>query len=211
MAKYYLIKNNTLLAVLDADQASVVALPLLRAGDSMSLLNEEHAQNLMTNLGLSAAQAIAALGLTDMRASLVKTLFLAPRQIVGLPITADGPTYHLIDFGNYSLWQVDSNQDNLLALHNYFYALAPAQSLGLFAVVQTFGSSFFASAVRTATGMTAVQALARRDRIAAYLESIGFANITALRAATDENAQAAGFVTAIGHTLPQLWAAMVAE
>lgn len=207
--KYYLVKNNSLLAELDADSASVVALPLLRAGDNMSLLSEEHVSNLATNLALTPEQALAALGLSDTRASLIQTVFIAP-QIVSLNTNIEGAAYKLIDIGAYSLWQVNSNQANLLALHNELWAMAPAQTLGLLAVVQVFGTSFYASAARTATGQTLAQAAARRDLIAAYLESVGKTNTAALRAAADEQAQIAGIVTALGYTLAQLWAAMVA-
>ena len=207
MAKYYLIKNDSLLAELDAEQATVIALPLLRGGDSMSLLNETHANNLMANLNLTAAQALAALGLSDTRASLIQTVFVAP-QIVSLKTNIEGAAYKLVDIGAFSLYQVNSNQANLLALHNELWAMAPAQTLGLLGVVQVFGTSFYTSAARTATGMTTTQAAARRDLIVAYLRSIGQTNTAALSAATDEQAQMSGIVTALGYTMAQLWAAM---
>lgn len=210
MTTYYLISNSNLLAILDTTLADVVALPLLRTADGMSLLNKVHADNLMTNLDLTAAQALAALGLTDERASLINTVFLATRGVVGLQTRIDGPAYHMVDVGAYSLWNVHSNQANLLALHAELWAMAPVQTLGLLAVVQVFGTSFAVSAARTATGMTAAQALARRDRVAAYLESIGQTNTAALRAATTENTQMLAIVAALGYSTAQLWDAMVA-
>lgn len=207
MPKYYLIKNNLLLDVIDSDNGHVAALPLLQLGDSMSLLNETHASNLMANLNLTAAQALAALGISDSRASLIQTVFVAP-QIVSLKTNIEGAAYKLVDIGAFSLYQVNSNQANLLALHNELWSMSPAQTLGLLAVVQVFGTSFYASAARTATGMTLAQAAARHDLIVSYLQSIGKTNTAALSAATDEQAQINGIVTALGYTMAQLWAAM---
>lgn len=207
MAKYYLIKNNVLLAELDADTATMIALPLLRSGDSMSLINQEHAQNLMANLSLTAAQALAALGLSDGRADLIKTLFIAP-QIVSVNTNIEGAAYKISDVGAYGLYQVDSNPANLLTLHNELWAKTPIQTLGMIAQVAVFGTSFALSAMRTVTGMTQAQALARRDRIATYLESVGKTNTGALRAAVNENTQAFGIATALGMTAAQLWAQM---
>jgi hypothetical protein len=207
MTRYYLIRNDNLVGNIDADAGDVVALPLFHSGEAMSLMNEQHALNLMANLSLTAPQVLAAMGLNDRRADLIKTVFVSP-QIVSLTTVIDGPVYHLVDIGAYSLWQVDSNQANLIALHNELWAMAPTLTLGMLAVVQTFGTSFFQSAMRTAVGMTVAQALARRDRIATYLESLG-KNATALRAATNEHTQMAGIVTALGYTMTQLWTAMV--
>lgn len=208
MTRLYLIKNDSLLAVIDSGVADVVALPLFRADDDMSLLNERHAINLMTNLSLTATQALVALGVSDQRASLISTVFVTT-QIVSLETTVEGVAYKICDIGSYALYQVLSNQSNLLALHAELWALAPTLTLGMLAVVQTFGTSFYPSAMRTAVGMTVAQALARRDRIATYLESLG-KDASALRAATNEHAQMSGIVTALGYTMTQLWAAMVA-
>ncbi len=57
--------------------------------------------------------------------------------------------------------------------------------------------------------MTSTQALARRNRIADYLDSLGKSS-TALRAATNEDTQMTALVQALGYTTAQLWAAMVA-
>ena len=208
MTRLYLIKNDSLLAVIDSGVADVVALPLFRADDDMSLLNERHATNLMTNLSLTAAQALAALGVSDQRASLISTVFVTT-QIVSLETTVEGAAYKICDIGGYALYQVLSNQSNLLALHTELWAKVPTLTLGMLAVVQTFGTSFFPSAMRTAVGMTVAQAIARRDRIAAYLESLG-KDATALRAATNEHTQMVGIVTALGYTMTQLWGKMVA-
>lgn len=208
MTRLYLIKNDSLLAVIDSGVADVVALPLFRADDDMSLLNERHAINLMTNLSLTATQALVALGVSDQRASLISTVFVTT-QIVSLETTVEGVAYKICDIGSYALYQVLSNQSNLLALHAELWALAPTLTLGMLAVVQTFGTSFYPSAMRTAVGMTVAQALARRDRIATYLESLG-KDASALWAATNEHAQMSGIVTALGYTMTQLWAAMVA-
>ena len=56
--------------------------------------------------------------------------------------------------------------------------------------------------------MTVQQALARRDRIATYLESLGYSNTAALRAAADEHTQMLGVVDALGYTEAQLWNTM---
>jgi hypothetical protein len=204
---YYLIKNNNLLGVI-GDAGVIVALPLFRGDDHMSLMDEQHVNNLMTNLSLTPVQALAALGLVDQRANLIKTVFLAP-QIVSLQTPIEGPVYFLADIGAYKIWQVDSAQSNLLALHAELWAMTPPLTLGMLAVVNVFGTSFHPSAMRTATGMTVEQALARRNRIATYLESLG-KNASVLRAATNEHTQMNGICVALGYTMTQLWAAMVA-
>lgn len=208
MSRYFLIVNDSLVGEIDGDNPGVIALPLLRTTDSMSLINQIHISNLMTNLNLTPVQVMAALGITDQRALLIKTLFIAP-QIVSLNTRIDGPAYKITDIGAYSIYQVDSNQANLLELHAELWARTPVQTLGMLAVVQTFGTSFYTTAMRTAVGMTAAQALTRRNLIATYLESLG-KSATALRAATDENMQVAGIATALGVTMAQVWAAMVA-
>jgi len=208
MTTYYLIHNDNLVGTIEADTPGFVALGLLRTTEAMSLMDSRHVDNLMTNLSLTPAEALAALGIVDTRASAIKALLVAP-QIVSLQTVVDGPAYKLADVGAYSIYQVDAAQANLLAIHNELYAMSPASTLGLLAVVSVFGTSFYPSAVRTAIGQTAAQAIARRDRIAAYLESIGKTNTTALRAATDEGAQIAGIATALGVDMSAVWAAMV--
>jgi len=205
MTKYYLIRGEQIISSIDSDGGDVIALPLLGGGDAMSLLNEGHAHNLMANLGLTAAEALAALGVADLRDTMLKSVFVGCNPV---SLSAGMAAYHLIDVGEYALWQVDGQQDDLLALRARLWDMAPASTLGLLAVVQTFGSTFYPTAVRTATGMTAQQSLARRDRIAAYLESLGYSNTAALRAAMDEHTRVLGVVTALGYTVAQLWAAM---
>jgi len=61
--------------------------------------------------------------------------------------------------------------------------------------------------VRHHTGMSGAEALARRDRIAAYLDGLGM-DTTELRAATDEQAQMVGIVHALGYEMSQLWHVM---
>jgi len=63
--------------------------------------------------------------------------------------------------------------------------------------------------VRTAAGLTVTQALSRRDRIADYLESLGYTDTATLRAATTEGAQLVGIAEVLGYTEAQLWAVMV--
>ena len=67
MAKLYLIAGDRLIAEIDTAKTDVVALPLLAGGKNMSLINARHAQALMRRVGLTAAQAVQALGLTDER------------------------------------------------------------------------------------------------------------------------------------------------
>ena len=205
MTRYYLVRGEQIISTIDSDGGDVIALPLLAGGDAMSLLNEGHAINLMSNLGLSAVEALAALGVADLRDTMLKTVFVGSNPV---SLSAGMAAYHLIDIGDYALWQVDGQQEDLLALHARLWEMAPALTMGLLAVVQTFGSTFYPTAVRTATGMTAQQSLARRDRIAAYLESLGYSNTAALRAAMDEHTRVLGVVTALGYTVAQLWAAM---
>ena len=206
MTKYYLIRGEQIISSIDSDGGDVIALPLLGGGDAMSLLNEGHAHNLMANLGLTAAEALAALGVADLRDTMLKSVFVGCNPV---SLSAGMAAYHLIDVGDYTLWQVDGQQADLLALHTRLWDMAPIATLGMLAVVRSFGSLFYVSAMRTATGMTAGQALARRDRVADYLESLGYSDTAALRAATDEHAQMLGIATALGATEAQLWAAMV--
>ena len=206
MTRYYLIRGEQIISTIDSDGGDVIALPLLGGEDAMSLLNEQHAANLMTNLGLTAHGALAALGVADLRDTMVKSIFVGCNPV---SLSAGMAAYHLVDVGDYALWQVDGQQQDLLALHAQLWEMVPASTLGMLAVVRIFGSLFYVSAMRTATGMTAGQALARRDRVADYLESLGYGDTAALRAATDEHARVLGVVAALGYTVQQLWAAMV--
>lgn len=211
MAVYYLIRGSQIVAELQTSlgDATALALPLIYSDDTpLSLLNAAHAQALMANLGLTAQQALAALGLTDLRSTMLKTIAVG-KDPASLPVSGLA-VYGLINIGEYTLWQVDGQQSDLLALHQQSWTAPPGETLGLLAVVQAFGSTFYPSAVRAATGMTIAQALARRDRVATYLESLGFTNTAALRAATTEHTQMLGIVTALGYTAAQMWQRMVA-
>jgi len=212
MATFYLIRGNQLVAELEANPTDVigVSLPLFGGGDAVSMLNEQHVQALMAWQGWTPQQALAALGLVDLRSTMLTSIFIGPDPAGHSHIVAGVVAYHLINVGDYSIWQCDGQQEDLLALHARLWQMDPAQTLGLLAVVQTFGTSFYPNAVRAATGMAVQQALARRDRIASYLESLGYGNTAALRAATDEHALMLGVATALGATEAQLWAAMVA-
>lgn len=212
MTTFYLIRGNQIAAELEADPTDVIglSLPLFGGGDAVSLLNQQHAQALMSNLGLTAQQALDALGLVDLRSTMLTTVFIGPDPSGHSHLVSGVVAYRLIGVGDYAIWQCDGQQEDLLALHYWLWEMDPKQSLGLLAVVEEFGTAFYASAVRTATGMPAQAALARRDRIASYLESLGYSDTDALRAATDEHAQIVGVATALGYTEQQLWAAMTA-
>ena len=205
--RYYVIRGDQIVATLDTDLGDVVAFPVLHSADAMSLMDSRHAANLMTNLSLTASQALAALGVSDLRNSVVKAIFLSANP-VSLRTPLQGAVYRLLDIGAYTLWQVDAQAENILAFHAELYGMSPLKTLGALAVVQTFGSAFYPSAVMTYAGMTAAEALARRDRIASYLDSLGKSSV-ALRAATTEHAQVLAIAAAMGYTSAQLWAAMV--
>lgn len=208
--EYYLIRGNQIVGTIDANAAGLIGLPLLGGGDPMSLLNVQHAHALMESQGWTGADALAALGLADLRASMLKTIFVGNNPAAHSAIVGGVVAYHLIGVGEYSIWQCDGQQEDLLRLHGRLWQMEPAQTLGLLAVVQTFGTWFYSGAVRAATGMTAQQSLQRRDRIAAYLESLNYSNTAALRTATDEHTQMLGVATALGNSEQQLWSAMVA-
>jgi len=210
MAKYYLIRGNQIVNEINTAYGDVIAIPALAGGDNMSLLNKWHADNLSYNLGLTAVEALAALGIVDLTADTQSAVFLASAASVnGVDVTGIA-AYHLADVSDsYSLWQVCGQEADLLELHAQLWELAPQECLGLLAVVQEYGVSFYDTASRIAVGMSAIQALTRRDSIASYLESLGHTNTDALRAATTEHAQMLGIAEALGHTRAQLWAAIV--
>ena len=209
MTIYYLIRDNNLVSTIDTGAGDVLALPLLCGGDSMSLMCKSHADNLMANMSLTAAEALDALGLSDLRSGVVQSVFIASQAaVLSIAVTGVAP-YHLADIDEtYSLWQVDGQEDDLLGLHAALWASAPTETLGLLAAVDEFGVSFYPSAVRAATGMTVADALARRDLIADYLEGLGYEDAAARRASTDEHAQMVGIAEAMGYTAAQLWSAM---
>jgi len=102
---------------------------------------------------------------------------------------------------------VDAPPSVLLSLHSVLWAMSPAGTFGVLAVASAQGDWFLPAAVRYHTGMTVLEALARRNRIADYLDGLG-CDTTLLRAAMDEQAQMEGIVAALGYTEQQLWAAM---
>ena len=203
---YYLIRGNQVIAAIDST-GSVVALPLLGGGDAMSLMSQLHVQALMDSQGWTAAQALDALNLADLRSSALSAIALGrnPVSLDGIGIAA----YHLLDVDRYSLWQCNAQQDDLLQLHAVMWVIAPTETLGLLAVVRTPGSEFYPAAMRTATGMSVEQALLRRDRIATYLEGLGYGDTGGIRASTNEHEQMIGIAIALGYTEQQLWSAMV--
>ena len=205
MAIYYVIRGNQVVTKIDTSAGDVVALPVLGGGDAMSLINQEHATNLMSNLSLTKQQALDALGIGDITEGQIRTLFIARNPQSGYGAIAP---YKLIDIGEYALWQCNGQQEDLLSVHGVLWGLPPIETLGLLAVVNSFGSTFYNSAVRTAMGMTIAQALARRDKIADFLEGQGYSNTATLRVATTEHDQIAGIVMALGYTMAQLWNAM---
>lgn len=208
MTTYYLIRGNQIVSTIES--TGVTALPLMGGGDVMSLLNETHAQHLMSYMDLTYQEALAALGLADLRDSMVKSVFAASLATVLSADVTGIVAYHLIDVDDtYSLWQCDGQQDDLMALHGQLWQLNPENTLGALAAVQTFGTAFYPDAVRTMTGMTNQQALARRDRFATYLESLGYDNTVDLRSATNEHEQMIGITIALGHTEAQLWSQMI--
>ena len=83
----------------------------------------------------------------------------------------------------------------------------PTGTFGVLAVASARSNVFLPAAVRHHTGMSGAEALARRNRIADYLDDLGM-DTTELRAAMDEQAQMVGIVHALGHTMAQLWSAM---
>ena len=141
----------------------------------------------------------------DITEGQIRTLFIARNPQSGYGAIAP---YKLIDIGEYALWQCNGQQEDLLSVHGVLWGLPPIETLGLLAVVNSFGSTFYNSAVRTAMGMTIAQALARRDKIADFLEGQGYSNTATLRVATTEHDQIAGIVMALGYTMAQLWNAM---
>ena len=135
----------------------------------------------------------------------VLTVVLAPQDVTGITAPIPGQYRKLIDIGSRAaLWAVDAPASVLLDLHAELWGLAPAQTFGVLAVASALDDVFLPAAVRYHTGMTIPEALARRDRIADYLDSIG-CDTALLRAAATEHAQMEGIVVALEHTMAQLW------
>ena len=138
----------------------------------------------------------------------VLTTVLAPQDVSGITAPIPGKYWKLIDMGPLAaLWAVDALPSVLLELHAELWAMSPAGSFGVLAVASAQGNVFLPAAVRHHTAMTIPEALARRDRIADYMDGLG-CDTTLLRAATDEQAQMEGIVAALGYTMAQLWAVM---
>lgn len=199
-AQYYLIRGDDLIADLTAEGA-ITALPLLQGGLEMSLINGTHVQALATHFNVSLSDIADAMGLTDLRGDLISTVFLSHDLGGQVPY----PAYYIAPIGDYALYQVLTTAEEVLELHNILYAQSPASTLGALAKVDVYGTSFALTAVRAATGMSAFEALARRDRIADYLDTLGKSTV-ALRAATNEDTQMLAIATALGI---DIWAGLV--
>jgi len=145
----------------------------------------------------------------DWMATRFETLFLAPQDVSGIEKPEGGEYRKLIDIGpSAALWVAKSHEaEALLSVHDQLWALDPAGTFGLLAAVKESGESFYDKRVRIATGMTVQEALARRNRIANYLDTLG-KDTTALRAAMTEDAQVIAIVEALGFTEQALWNAM---
>ena len=138
----------------------------------------------------------------------VLTVVLAPQGVSGITAPMPGNYWKLVDVGeDASLWCVDAPASVLLALHQELWGMNPAGTFGVLAVASARSNVFLPAAVRHHAGMSGAEALARRDRIANYLDSLG-KDTTQLRAATDEQKQMEGITVALGHTMTQLWKAM---
>jgi len=136
-----------------------------------------------------------------------RCVIVAPQDVGGLQTEIVGEYTRLADVGDYRLWSANAPVDTLLALHAELWAMEPQGTLGVLAVVREMGEDFLAWGVRDATGMTTQEAVGRRDRISAYLQSLG-KDTTELDAAEDEYEQMTGIAAALGHALEQLWQAM---
>jgi len=139
-----------------------------------------------------------------------RVLALAPQKVGDFPIAVRGDAWKLIDIGAHAaLWEIWSDELNLMQIHTVLYeTMVPADSWGLLGVVLVYGSTFYDSAVMDAFDHPAAELLARRDRIADYMEAQGYTSTGILRGATTEHRQIVGIVSALGYTMPQLWGAM---
>ena len=139
---------------------------------------------------------------------IAKTLILARAVYEDIDYT---PVFvkRLIVLGDFALWQVDDYHDRLIRLHEALWGLPPAESLGMLGAVDTFGVSFHPWAVTNVCDLATSELIARRDKVADWLEGLGYPDTATLRAATDEHEQVAGIATALGYTMNQLWNAMI--
>lgn len=208
MTIYYLIRGSQLVGKIDSSEINRISLPALAGDDAMSLLNAQHAQNLMANLGLTPGAALAALGIADLRSAVHTCVALASAEAVQRTDATGLVVRHLADVDAASLWQVDGLVADLMRMHASLWSAEPLETLGALAVVEVWGSAFGAEVVRISTGMTLAQAAARRDRIADYLQS-GGRDVTQLRAATTEHELVLGVAAALGYSAAQMWSAMV--
>lgn len=136
----------------------------------------------------------------------VLTVVLAPQDVSGAVAPMPGKYWKLLDVGAAaSLWAVDAPPAVLLNLHAELWAMSPAGTFGVLAVASALDNVLLPAAVRHHTAMTVPEALARRNRIADYLDALG-CDTAQLRAATDEQAQMEAIVVALGYTMAQLWA-----
>ena len=81
MTKYYLIRGNQIISTVEVEGNNFIVISRLGGGDAMSLLNEDHATNLMSNLGLTAVEALDALGIADLRDSMLTTVFMGSEPV----------------------------------------------------------------------------------------------------------------------------------
>ena len=138
----------------------------------------------------------------------VLTVVLAPQGVSGITAPMPGNYWKLVDVGeDASLWCVDAPASVLLALHQELWGMNPAGTFGVLAVASARSNVFLPAAVRHHAGMSGAEALARRDRIADYLDGLGCVT-TELRAAMDEQAQMVGVIHALGYEMSQLWHVM---
>jgi len=138
----------------------------------------------------------------------VLTVVLGPRDTSAVTAPWHGKYWHLINIGSQaSLWAVEAPAQVLLDLHEELWSLSPIQTFGVLGVASARSNVFLPAAVRHHAGMSGVEALARRDRIADYMDGLGM-DTTDLRAAMDEQAQMVGIVHALGYEVSQLWHVM---
>lgn len=116
----------------------------------------------------------------------------------------------IYDIGDFRLWQVYAAESILMDIHDWLWATAPVKRFGALAAVQTFGSTFYASAVSSKTDKSFAQFEAQRDAMANYIDTHGGIDTTDLRAAETEHALMAGITTAFGYSLTALWNQMIA-